>query len=73
MSKIPKKKKKVFANLSLIAKRAFCVVGSSVASEALFSETGYIISKRRNGLLPIHVQQLSFIRQNCVFAKEQLF
>lgn len=55
--------------MAKLAKNVLCVVGSSVASESLFSDTGYIISECRNRLLPVHAQELSFIRQNCHFAE----
>ena len=54
-----------------IAKSALCVVGSSVASEQLFSETEYTVADQRARLLPLHVQELSYIKYNFQIARER--
>jgi len=50
--------------LSVVARKFLAVTATSVASERLFSKTGYIISDRRALLKPNKVQDLTFLNCN---------
>ena len=49
--------------LSVVARKFLGITATSVASERVFSKTGYIVSDRRALLKPSKVQELTFL--NC--------
>jgi len=50
--------------MSAVAHKFLGVTATSVASERVFSKTGYIVSDRRAVLKPSKVQQLTFLNCN---------
>ncbi|XP_011688373.1 PREDICTED: zinc finger BED domain-containing protein 1-like [Wasmannia auropunctata] len=57
-------KKYPVKELQRIAERYFCVPGTSVPSERIFSKAGQIVSARRSNLKPTNVNLLIFLNQN---------
>ena len=50
--------------LSNISKKYLCVCGTSVPSERLFSQAGYLVNNLRTKLTPEHVNMLVFLAKN---------
>ena len=50
--------------LSALAKKYLCVCGTSVPSERIFSQAGYIVNNLRARLSPDHVNMLVFLARN---------
>ena len=59
-----KKNVKNFPILGTLAKKYLCACGTSVPSERLFSQAGYIVNNLRARLTPDHVNQLVFLAKN---------
>ena len=55
---------KNFPILGTLAKKYLCACGTSVPSERLFSQAGYIVNNLRARLTPDHVNQLVFLAKN---------
>jgi len=55
---------KKLPTMSAVACKFLGVTATSVASERVFSKTGYIVSDRRALLKPSKVQQLTFLNCN---------
>ena len=56
--------KSIFPNLFLVVKMIFCIPGTSVPSEQLFSHAGYNVWDRRNKLKPSNVNKVMVIYEN---------
>ena len=54
----------LFRHLSNISKKYLCVCGTSVPSERLFSQAGYLVNNLRTKLTPEHVNMLVFLAKN---------
>ena len=59
---------KSFPILGTLARKYLCAYGTSVPSERLFSQAGYIINDLRARLTPEHVNQLVFLAKNMQLA-----
>ena len=53
-----------FPLLSKIAKKYLCIAATSVASERVFSTSGYIVNPRRNKLKAENVDMFTFLAKN---------
>jgi len=53
-----------FPYLAILAKRCLCIPATSAPSERLFSDTGLVITEKRNRLDGENVNQLVFLNKN---------
>lgn len=60
-------KRDIFSEFLPLIFEYFCIPGSSVPCERMFSRSGYIVTERRNRLKPTNVQILTFLNMNYDF------
>lgn len=56
--------KNVYPSLFEIMKRRFCIQGTSVPSERIFSKSGQVVTEKRNRLNSKRVEQIIFLKSN---------
>uniref|UniRef100_A0A2S2PPI5 Zinc finger BED domain-containing protein 1 n=1 Tax=Schizaphis graminum TaxID=13262 RepID=A0A2S2PPI5_SCHGA len=56
--------KNVYPSLFEIMKRRFCIQGTSVPSERIFSKSGQVVTEKRNRLTSKRVEQIIFLNSN---------
>lgn len=54
-----------------LAKSYLCIADTSTPSERLFSAAGIIVSRKKAGLSPVHVDMLTFLHCNAKFLQSE--
>jgi hypothetical protein len=66
-----KEQRHLLPNLSILAKKTFCIPASSAAVERTFSSAGVVISQRRTNINPSTVNDIILVRSAAVHSNNQ--